>query len=421
VNSDFFRRAGLLFLLLIGSVERAQGYMDYAPNEFLFEQVRREPYRILPRSEKFVFALDADFFKPIFLGANDFSLYKFDFYHGNGYWLSFRSEFRPVDDLSVNVKFDFTQGTSSNGPTFLAFVIPHVGFTYRVRHFLGFEWEFRLSDIVRQTIGTGLFVEMKETVGGSIIATRDDFRAKLMVDGTGSFRLDGGLAALEFSYREGLLGATILVQEVQTEFRAPRLTGTVYSRGKTPEGFGYGVETGVNANAQASLAYLELEQSWGLLETRIKPQYRHYGRRILGDLPGKVIQNFVSYDQNDKPYTMLMNIMPFGDDVDTFTLQADAQVRFNSFYRVFAETEYVSWFFRQAPDLRTLFFRTGFRFTPFRGREDEFGFLVGNRYLNASTLTPVGRTYSSPVYPDLENKPLFIRQLFWMVNYSLKL
>ncbi len=395
--------------------------MDYAPNEYLFRQVENESFRILPRTEKWVFAVDADFFKPIFLGANDANLYKFDFYHGNGFWLNFRSEFRPVEDLSINVKLDLTQGTSSNGPTFLAFVIPHVGLTYRVPRLLGLDWEFRLSDIVRQTVGTGLFVEMKETVGGSITATNEGFMAKLMVDGTGSFRLDGGLATIDISFGDGLIGGTVLVQEIQTDFRAPRLTGTLYSRATLGNGLSYGVETGANSEAWASLAYLEAKGNEGMVGYRIKPQYRHYGNRILGQLPGRIMHNFVAYDQNDKPYTTLMNIMAYGDDVDAFTLQADAEIRFNVFYRLFAETEYVSWFFRGRQDFRTLFFRTGLRFNPFKERDDEFAFLVGNRYLNASTLTPAGRTYSSPVYPDLENKPLFIRQLYMMVNYSVKL
>ena len=406
-----------LGLLLSGT---ALAYMDYAPNEQLFRQVENESFRILPRTEKWVFAVDADFFKPMFLGSNDANLYKFDFYHGNGFWLNFRSEYRPVDDLSINIKLDLTQGTSSNGPTFLAFVIPHVGLTYRVPGLLGLDWEFRLSDIVRQTVGTGLFVEMKETVGGSITAASDGFQAKLMVDGTGSFRLDGGLAALDVSFAHGLIGGTLLVQEIQTDFRAPRMTGTFYSRANYDNGFSYGVEAGANSNATASLAYLELKRDAGLLGYRIKPQYRHYGSRILGLLPGRIMHNFVAYDQNDKPYTSLMNIMAFGDDVDTFTLQTDAELRFNVFYRLFAETEYVSWFFKGRPDLRTLFYRAGIRFTPFKDRDDEFAFLVGNRYLNASTLTAAGRTYTSPVYPDLENKPLFIRQLYLMVNYSVK-
>ncbi len=410
-------RFAILSLFLSGT---AMAYMDYAPNEQLFRQVESESFRILPRTEKWVFAVDGDFFKPMFLGSNDANLYKFDFYHGNGFWLNFRSEYRPVDDLSINVKLDLTQGTSSNGPTFLAFVIPHVGLTYRVPGLLGLDWEFRLSDIVRQTIGTGLFVELKETVGGSITATHEGFMAKLMVDGTGSFRLDGGLAAIDVSFADGLIGGTVLVQEIQTDFRAPRLTGTLYSRARLGNGFSYGVETGANTNASASLAYLEMKGNEGILAYRVKPQYRHYGSRILGLLPGRIMHNFVAYDQNDKPYTSLMNIMAYGDDVDAFTLQADAEVRFNVFYRIFAETEYVSWFFRGRQDIRTMFFRTGVRFTPFKDRDDEFAFLVGNRYLNASTLTPAGRTYSSPVYPDLENKPLFIRQLYMMVNYSVK-
>jgi hypothetical protein len=426
VSSDSVLRRGLLLrilfpLLPLLSFGTAEAYMDFAPNERLFEQLEREPFRILPRSEHWAFAVDADFFKPVFLGANDANLYKYDFYHGNGYWLNFRSEWRPVEELSLNAKLDLTQGTSSNGPTFLAFVIPHVGLTYRVGNFPGVKLEFRLSDLVRQTVGTGLFVEMKETVGGSVNASSGAWNARLMVDGTGSFRLDGGLAAVDVSYAGGLLGATLLLQEVKTEFQAPWITGTLYSRQVYPNGFGYGVETGVNENAGASRIFFEFEGDYGIFGYRLKPEYRYYGKRILGSLPGKVMHNFVSYDQNDKPFTLLMNIFPYGDQVDAYSMRGEFELRFNSFYRAFADLEWVNWFYREAEDLKTVFFRSGLKFRPFRDRKDEFGFLVGNRYLNASTLTPAGRTYSSPAYPDLQNKPLFIRQLFLMANYSIAL
>ena len=140
------------------------------------------------------------------MGANNFNLYKYDFYHGNGYWIDLRSEFRPHPDLNLNLKFDVTQGTSSNGPTYLAMMVPHVGVTFRAHSILGLEWEFRLSDIDRQTIGTGLFIEEKETVGGSVIGKVDDLTLKLMVDALewteGSLRLMliFGMDSLEEQY-----------------------------------------------------------------------------------------------------------------------------------------------------------------------------------------------------------------------------
>ena len=94
---------------------------------------------------------------------------------------------------------------------------------------------------------------------------------------------------------------------------------------------------------------------------------------------------------------------------------------FNSFYRVYAETEGVLFKYSNANMTRNLFFRTGFKFFLFKGREDFLGFLIGNKYLIASKTDPqTGRYYSDPQNPDLENKPLFMNQLYVMVNLAVK-
>jgi hypothetical protein len=403
---------------------QAFAYMDYAPNQNLMEQVESQPYRILPKNGFYTLAVDADFFKPVFMGANNFNLYKYDFYHGNGYWIDLRSEFRPHPDLNLNLKFDVTQGTSSNGPTYLAMIVPHVGVTFRAHSILGFEWEFRLSDIDRQTIGTGLFIEEKETLGGSVIGKLDDFTLKLMVDGTGSFRVDGGVTAIDAHLWNGLLGGTVLIQEVDTDFHAPQFTQSLYSKKTWSNGLGYAAESAMNSNAQASLLALEYKDQFENLYFSLKPQFRHYGKGILGSLPGKISHNYVSYDQNDKPFTTLMNIFAFGDHVETYSAQINLEYRFNSFYRIYSETELITYLFHDQDAIRAALFRCGLKFYPFQHREDEFGFLVGNKYLSASTTTSTGssvRTYSAPNYPDFENKALFLKQLYWMINYSVKL
>jgi hypothetical protein len=386
------------------------------------EQVERESFRVLPKSKTLALALDADFFKPVFIGNGNYNFYRYDFYHGNGFWLNLRSEFKPVEDLSVNLKFDFTQGTSSNGPTFNALIVPHVGITYREHSFLGLDWEFRLSDIDRQTLANGLFIEQKETVGGSIVAKSGDVRAKLMVDGTGSFRLDGGVMAFELSEANDLLGVSLLVQETETSFNAPHYTGTIFSRKRFESGLAYGAETGMNQKAGASLLYIEYNRTWDQLSVHLKPQFRHYGKGILGSLPGNVSHVEVAYDQNDKPFTSLMNIFSWDDNVDASAAQVDLEWKFNDFYRVYAETEFINYLFKSVSPVRSSLFRTGLKFYPFHSRQDEFGILIGNKYLVASTNNGAGgRTYSPPNQPDFENKALFMKQMYWMINYEVKL
>jgi hypothetical protein len=414
----------LLFFALGVGFNQANAYLEYAPNENVIAEVKNQPFRLFPKSDHFAFTIDADFFKPIFTGGETSKFYKYDFYHGNGYWLTSRGEFKPNDQLTLNLKLNMTHGTSSNGPTYLALIYPMVGITYD-ENLGGFHFQFRLSDINRQTIGTGLFIEQKETDGGYVIATKDQFMGKLMVDGTGSYRLDGGVLAFDVNMWQGLVGVTAFVNETETVFKPPQLMGSIYSKHTFDNGMGYGVEAGVDEAAWAGIAYAEYRTRWfEQLNLWFKPQFRHYGRGILGALPGKVTHNYISYDQNDKPYTTLMNIFAFGDDVNTVSAQLNAEFIFNVFYRMYAETEVIHYDYRSAGVLDQVYFRTGLKFYPFKDREDYFGFLVGNKYLIASTsqvdLNAPSRTYSPPNSTDFENKPLFMKQLYFMINFNTR-
>jgi hypothetical protein len=419
-----------LFVVLVFSFPgMGWAYLSYAPNRNLIEEVTEHPYRVLPRSETFALALDADFFKPVFIAGGQPNYYRYDFYHGNGYWLDLRSEYRPVPELAVNLKGTFTQGTSSNGPTYEAVIFPRVGLTYRVKSFLGMNWETRLSDIDRQTVGAGLFVEMKETNGGYISASNDALLMKVMVDGTGSFALDGGLISFELQSLNGLVGGTILFQETGVDYKPPQWTGTLYSKRSWSYGpgssLGYGLEAGMNAGSNAEMAQITYQATaWDRLKLTLKPQVRHYGKGILGSLPGQVVHNYVSYDQNDKPFTTLMNIFAYGDHVETYSTQANLEFRVNRFYSIFAENELFAFRFHDRSAVQDIFLRAGFHFYPFHEREDEFGLLVGNKYLISSTKSSPdsdARTFVSPTIPDFENKPLFMKQLYWMVHYSVKI
>jgi hypothetical protein len=410
-----------LFLLLFFHSGSAQAFFQYAPNLNVREEVDAHDFRILPRGENYVLALDGDFFKPVFINPGSLEYYRGDFYHGNGYWLDFRAEFQPLDQLILNLKTTFTQGTSSNGPTFNALVIPRLGLTYRKEGMAGLDWETRLGDIDRQTLGAGMFIEMRETVGGYISARSEDFRARVMVDGTGSFTLDGGVLALEAAYREGLLGGTLMMLETDVDYSPPQFTATLFSKADFTPGFGYLLEAGGNEAGFATLAGLHFESDWEPLRFFVKPQFRHYARKLFGELAGAINQTYVSYDQNDKPFTTALNIFSYGDNVETISSQVGAEYTVNHFYRFYAKSELFSFRFHDRSDVGGIFYRAGVRFFPFREREDEFGFVIGNQYLIASTLADGGRTASLPNQVDVENKPLFMLQTFWMVNFSIKL
>ena len=421
--------AGLLASLTLACTffaPPAHAYFEYAPNRNLQEEVESHAFRILPRSAQYSLAIDGDFFKPVLIGERNYEYYHYDTNHGNGYWLDLRSEIKPVQNLVLNLKATLTQGTTSNGPTYIAVVVPRAGLTYRVRNFLGMDWETRLSDIDRQTVGTGLFVEMKETAGGYIQATRGDFDARIMVDGTGSFGLDGGLIDFEPRFKNGLIGASVLIQEVDIDAHPPQVTGTIYSKHEFEGGLGYGVEWGVNPRSNAGLAYLTWNAEGEHWKVGLKPQFRYYGKSIMGDYARNFNHNYISYDQNDKPFTSFLDILSQGGDhVETYSGQVNLEYRFNRFYRIYAENELFDYRYHDSPEVSGIFFRAGLRFFPFHEREDEFGILVGNKYLISSTSLapndPTSRTYLLPNQPDFELKSLFKQINYWMIHYSIKM
>jgi hypothetical protein len=410
-----------LILLLLLFCDPAHAFFQYAPNRDLRKELEGKAFRVLPRSGTFALALDGDFFKPVFLNPGNLDYYREDFYHGNGYWLDLRGEVQPVENLLLNLRTTFTQGTTSNGPTLNALVIPRLGLTYRQNGFLGVQWESRLGDIDRQTLGSGIFFEMKEMAGGYIKASSGDFTARLVVDGTGGFTLDGGVAALEVLYQGGLLGATVMMLEQEVGYRPPQFTGTLLSKGTIFEGLGYRAEAGGNTNGFAALAGLDYNLVLDSFRIYLKPQYRHYGRKLFGDLAGAINQTYVGYDQNDKPFATALNIFAYGDNVEAASSQAGVEYRVNHFYGIYAASELFSFNFNDRSDVSGVFYRAGFRFFPFHDREDEFGFHVGNQYLIASTLGDGGRTTSAPNQVDFENKPLFMQQTYWMINFSIKM
>lgn len=400
---------------------QAHAYIRYNPNEKLAEQVANESWRILPRGDHYSLAVDADFFKPAFFGSDQTNYYKYDFYHGNGYWIDLRTEFKPVPDLALNLKIDVTHGTSSNGPGYQALLIPHGAITFRKPDLLGMNWETRLSDLARQTVGNGLFIEEKDVEGGYLLAEAGDFRGKVMVDGTGNFRLEGGVITFDLSFWNHLVGATGFIQEIDTDFSPPQLMGTLYSRKSWSNGFSYGLELGGDQAGVAGLSYVEWTGALSQFQFSFKPQVRHYGRGLLGTLPGRVQHLYVAYDQNDKPYTNFMNIYSYGDNVNTYSMLMNFEYEANSFYKIYAEPEILRFQYQDRASVQAIYFRTGFKFYPFKNRMDEIGVLVGNKYLIASTNSrnsTVIRAYSDPMTVDLENKPQFIMQTYGMINFS---
>lgn len=396
----------------------AEAYLAYNHNRNVREEVQSQPFRIFPGSEKWAFAVDADFFKPLFLNNLNSERYVYDYYHGNGFWMDGRFEFAPVQNLIFNIKSTLTQGTSSNGPGYLFVPYARVGVTYR---FLSsdIQNEFRLSDVDRQTVGLGLFVEDKIVNGAYWKSEWAGAQFKFLVDGTGNFKLDGGLYAAELSIANGGLGGSIFVFETERygDYTTSP-TGTVFTRwggGNLRAGF----EGAFNYRAYAGMGYLDWKWSSEPWTIRFKPQARYYGSKIMGNLPGNIENIYVAYEMNDLPFLNFMSLMSKGDDVIAYGALLNIAYRPNHFYQLFFEGEPVYFDFVKQENYRYPFFRTGFKLFPMVGREDSLGFLIGNKFLSASSNSFGFRRYTTPTDVDLENRTIFVEQFYMMFNFEV--
>jgi hypothetical protein len=385
------------------STALAAGYPSALSNHQLGSEIEGETDRMIVKSDWFSAAVDGQSYLRS-LGIKDF-------YHGIGYWIQARTEFRPHEYFHLNVRSIFFSGSFSGGYT-------EPTANYHLFSFYGI-WpepvaggvlEGRAMDIDRQTIGHGLMIEEKEMAGVYLEWSRDGHSVRLLGEGTGGLLLGDDLANLEVQifdgyFGGGILGWTASDQSGLTVNRAP-LHYLTSSQTFSSSGFGYYTEVGSRHSKYAGLLGLQYEATSTSWKMRSRLQARHYADGFGDEFVGAIQQMYVSYDQYDKRFTNAANIFPYDDDVDVYSLIVDFDFEIDRYWSTHVRNEIGTFDFKKLDDNRFYFYRAGVSYFPLPNRKESLTLFASNKVLTDSYSRPP-RTYS------FTNGPLFHEISFW--------
>ena len=381
----------------------ALGYPSALQNQNLEAELEGDSDRILPQTEWFSGAVDGQSYLRS-LGVKDF-------YHGVGYWVQARTEFRPNDFFRLNVRSIFFSGSFSGGYT------EPTG-SYHLFSFSG-KWpepiaggtlEGRAMDIDRQTIGQGLLIEEKEMAGVYLKWSRDGHSVRLLGEGTGGLVLGDDLANLEFQLFDGFFGAGILGwtasdQSTLTKNRAP-LYYLTSAQSFDDGGFGYFTEIGSRHSKYGGLLGLQ-HVAWGeRWNVKSRLQARHYADDFGDEFVGAIQQMYISYDQYDKRFTNAANVFVYDDNVDVYSLIVDIDYEIDQLWSTHLRNEVVAFEFKDVAVKQFYFYRAGVSYFPLPNRKESLTLFTSNKVLTDSYSRPP-RIYS------LGNLPLFHEIGFW--------
>lgn len=387
----------VLLTLLVTHPALAAGYPSALKNQDVGIEIVNDPDRMVPRSDWFSGAVDGQTYLRA-LGIKDF-------YHGVGYWIQARTEFRPHDFFRLNVRSIFFSGSFSGGYT------EPTG-NYHLFSFYG-RWpepvaggqlEGRAMDIDRQTIGNGLMIEEKEMAGIFLKWNRDGHSVRLLGEGTGGLLLGDDLANLEFQLYDGYFGAGILGWTASDQSGLAKNRAPLYyltsSQQYADSGFGYISEIGSRHSKLAGLLGVRHEfasESW-IVKSQV--QARHYADGFGDEFVGAIQHMYVSYDQYDKRYTNAANVFVFDDGVEVYSLIVDLDFEINQYWSTHFRNEVGIFDFKLVEDDRFYFYRAGISYYPLPNRKESLTLFASNKVLTDSYSRPP-RSYSSA------NLPLF--------------
>ncbi len=376
-------------LFLFFSFQLFAAYPTAKPNNNIRGEIVDNQNRLLPTTEYLAFAVDGQ-------GYHRFSESN-DFYHGTGYWLQIRSEVSPNENLSINLRTIMYSGTSSDG-----YAEP-IGFYNLLQlsgrlpnKIFGGEISGKVLDIERQTIGKGLLVQDREFFGGLFQWKNQWFKIFLRGTGTGAIVHDDDTYNLEFSFLDDIIGLGALHYGEKSRDGYQFL----YSSYSFLDFFSYDFEVGVRNSKWAGLLALQLDfkNEYFSLDTRI--EVRIYEDGFGEEIVGQIAQDYVSFDQLDKPYTNIMNAFTQGDDLNIYALKLNLRYKFNHNWRIHYLNELGQFNYNNFKKENYYFYRAGVEYYPLKQREDNMVLFASNKILTDSRAAP-------PDIPSRTNNPMF--------------
>jgi hypothetical protein len=376
-------------LLLVSSstfaAETIIGYPYARANHDLRKEISDDGDRFIPSYEKATFAVDGDIWQRT-MGTQEF-------YHGFGYWLQPRAEIRPNSFFVVNVRGIAYSGSSSEGYANPFGIYALIGTTgIWPEQILSARLLIRAGDIERQTVGAGLLIQDREMNGGLLSLSNDYYEFRVRADSTGALVRGDDTLITDLSLFGGWFSSgAALWTASKAQSHLPENRAAYFYVGSSHAIYGnlkYELEGGRRAAANAGLANLSYANTIGGLRLNTKVEYRIYNHEFGKDFVGQIQNQYVSYDQLDKPFTNAMNVFVRDDNAQVYALHLDAQYSINHKWRMTSLNEIGQFDYRNAEDKYFYFYRVGASHCPLLERDDCVTLFFSNKVLNDSYNRP---------------------------------
>jgi hypothetical protein len=375
----------ILFLssFCIYSFAQAQ-YPGALNNHNLAEEISDQEDRIVPKAEWATFAVDGQ----AYLRA----LESRDFYHALGYWIQARTEVRPSQFFTLNVRSIFYSGSVSGGYTEPTGTYHLVGLTgIWPKPVLGGTLMGRAVDLERQTIGYGLMIEEKEMAGLLVRWTRDSHSLKIIYNGTGGLTYTDDLANAQLDIFNGYIGAGVIAWTAGKESDLDKNRASLYyltSGHDYENGLGYFIELGEREKKYAGLAGVKAKGQWAGLTYDSRLQARHYDQDFAKTFKRQIENVYISYDQYNKRYTNAANVFVVDDNVNIYSAIVDLNYAIDEAWSVQTLNEAGSFVFRNTKKQNFYYYRVAVKYKPLEGRQETITVFVSNKVLNDSYSRP---------------------------------
>ncbi len=325
------------------------------------------------------------------------------YYHGPGYWADAYTELRLFDDLRINGKFSFANGSTSYGYNQQYLNSLFFGVTWGP-DILPDPWKFEIQffDLDRVTLGAGLFFEDREMSGMSLKINNPNWTFDIRLPGTAVLQTGGDLWSLEvfrqssvnevgfhgFLVRDysrtlpsptspsGVVNdttnldpvASLFIRSKEKQFGQYRLEVAYGPKSKMAGLFGLGIQERVNCK----FCYC------------VMAQYRYFQDDIIRDMAGNTEYNFIPYSMHDRDYDNPINAFRKKDKIQTYSVDISFKTPIGGHWYFESHNEVGQFDYEKQRDDAFVFYKESFEFCPYeRYKNNCLNFYFSNRSINA--------------------------------------
>lgn len=393
----------LFFVLsfFITTISKAD-YPSAKLNQNVCNEIQDQTDRLVPKSDFFCLAVDG--------GAFERALGVEDFYHGFGHWTQVRTELSPNKFLKINMRSIFYSGSSSEGYANPSGQYNLVSFKAIFPETVaGGVLSARIIDLDRQTVGAGLFVQDKESIGGLLTLDYEKYDVSIFHDSTGMFFLGDDIWNLQARFLNKNFGVGTFyftASEQQSGLEQNRKPYHYIFSSTQINQWALKSEIGSRNDKWAGLLGLAFKDIISNFNLEASIELRSYDNGFADEISGKIEHQYVSYDQYDKVFTNSMNAFVKDDNLIIYSGLLNLKYRWSHHHRVGLFNELVRFAYREISQDNYYFYRAEYNYVPLIDREDSVTIFISNKVLTTSYSRPPTQR-ADYLYPLFKQFPFF--------------